>query len=477
MKRPSSNRAVVSYRSRATRHKTGDSVSRDVKITSYGALLKELHRRGLVYALLRDHPDKPGMRDLDLVIDLAQRQAFVACCEQNGFRLLKSGRSNPGKLVMLCWNEAGPQIIDVHERMIYQGYEYLNVKTVLARRRQEGQYYFLSYEDELLALLFHNILGKGEIQQKHRGRLEELLRLRLDEDYLAAHLREFGLQEILSRARKDFINLREDAKAVKRLRRAALRALRFKPASNAARRVRMFLFGFWEKWLGPRRGALIVFVGPDGCGKSSITSALRREFRSATITTDIVYLGPWGQYKLPFIKILNALHIKPYRPEDKAKYRNRKIELKTPGAFSRFWRDVKGRTFYLALAAELWFRYVVLVLPKLRRGRIVLADRYVYDILIGYKNRPMDYFNGIRQWICRTYPQPDLVVLLDAAPEIIHARKPQFNVPQLVDIRQRYQELGRTLDFHTLDTSVSVSTSLAFFRRHLMPKVLQSLKT
>ncbi|NUM74761.1 hypothetical protein HUU40_10405, partial [candidate division KSB1 bacterium] len=57
------------------------------------------------------------------------------------------------------------------------------------------------------------------------------------------------------------------------------------------------------------------------------------------------------------------------------------------------------------------------------------------------------------------------------------ARKPQFNVPQLVDIRQRYQELGRTLDFHTLDTSVSVSTSLAFFRRHLLPKVLQSLKT
>lgn len=443
---------------------------------AYAALLRDLEAAGVEYVLLRDHPDKLGMRDLDLLTAAAQRQEFLRCCGRHGFQLIKDGRGNPGKLVLLRWEESGPQILDVHERLIYQGYEYLHAATVLNRRRREGRYWFPSFEDEFLTLLLHNILGKGQIQPKHRRRLEELLLLRLDEAYLDGHLQAFGLRAASHEARRNFAKLADHPKAVQHLRRRMLRMLWFHPRQNAVRRLRLALAGVREKWFGPRRGALIVFLGPDGCGKSSITKALRAEFRSATLTTDIVYLGPWGQSRLPLHKILSLLNFKPYRPEDKARYQNREVEPATPGPITRAWRHFKGGIFYLALALELWYRYYAEVLPKLRRGRIVLADRYIYDVLIGYKNRPMDYFHGIREWMCRTYPRADLVILLDAPPEVIHARKPQFEVAQLHDIRQRYAAVGARYDFQPLDTSVSLETTLQAFRQNLLPAVLRVLK-
>ncbi|MDZ7265871.1 MAG: hypothetical protein ONB48_00870 [candidate division KSB1 bacterium] len=443
---------------------------------AYGALLRDVEAAGVEYAILRDHPDQAGMRDLDLLTAAGKRGEFLRCCSRHGFQLIKSGRNNPGKMVLLRWQESGPQILDVHERLIYQGYEYMQAATVLSRRRREGRYWFLSFEDEWLTLLWHNILGKGQIQPKHRRRLEELLLLRLDEAYLDSQLQAFGLRATGREARRNFTKLADNPKAVQHLRRRVLRTLWFHPWQNAVRRLHLALAGIHEKWFGPRRGALIVFLGPDGCGKSSLTKALRAELRSASLTADIVYLGPWGQSRLPLHKILSLLNFKPYRPEDKAKYHNRAVKPATPGPLTRAWRDLKGRIFYLALALELWYRYLAEVLPRLRRGRIVLADRYIYDVLIGYKNRPMNYFRGLREWLCRTYPRADLVILLDAPPEVIHARKPQFEVAQLQDIRQRYTAVGQRYGFHVLDTSVSLETTLQAFRQQILPALLHTLK-
>lgn len=471
---------MIATNTRSSARQTGSEPDADAAPSpgqnAYAALLRDLEAAGVEYVLLRDHPDKLGIRDLDLLTAAAQRQEFLRWCGHHGFQLIKDGRSNPGKLVLLRWQESGPQILDVHERLIYQGYEYLQAATVLNRRRREGRYWFPSYEDEFLTLLLHNILAKGQIQLKHRRRLEALLLLRLDETYLDGHLQAFGLRAAGHEARRNFAKLVDQPKTVQQMRRRMLRTLWFHPPQNAVRRLRLALASVWEKWFGPRRGALIVFLGPDGCGKSSITQALRAEFRSATLTTDIVYLGPWGQSRLPLHKILSLLNFKPYRPEDKARYQNRKVEFATPGLLTRAWRDFKGRIFYLALALELWYRYYAEVLPKLRRGRIVLADRYIYDVLVGYKNRPVDYFHGIREWMCRKYPRPDLVILLDAPPEVIHARKPQFQVAQLHDIRQRYAAVGARYDFHPLDTSVSLESTLQAFRQNLLPAVLRVLK-
>jgi thymidylate kinase len=444
--------------------------------TSYTPFLHDLTERGIGYVLLRDSPEAPELKDLDVLIDRSRRQDFLECGARHGFQLLKARRWNPGKMCLLHWDKSGSHLFDVHELLIYQGVEYLDAKTVLARRRRMGDYFVLSPEDELLHLLFHNVLAKGEIQNKHRKRLEELFRDRLDEEYLFSHLRRYGLDKIFIEARQDFFALAREPAEVEQLRSRTLRRLLFKRGMNLMRRLQVKWSKRLNRLIPLRRGALIVFLGPDGCGKSSLTDALRSEFCRASIRTETIHLSAWGQKALRLHKMVSHFNPKAHRLKDKALYKGQWERSENPGTLQLTRVYIKGLIIYLLLAIECWCCYFVFILPELRRGKIVLADRYVYDILVGYRNRPVHYLHGLRKWICKHYPRPDLTILLDAPPEVIYLRKPEFDVPQLADIRRRYQEVARAFGFQCLDTSVSIDATLDDFRQKFLPVVMQILR-
>jgi thymidylate kinase len=328
----------------------------------------------------------------------------------------------------------------------------------------------------LLTLLFHNLLGKGEIQAKHHAQLTSLLAQPLDENYLTQHAADYGLQRILSTVRQQFHELQQDGKLVRRLSRLSYQSLYRRRPAAWLRRWLLSSKARMQKWLGKRRGVLVVLLGPDGCGKSTLLQTLQRKLRAAALTTDTVYLGPWGQSVLPLQKILSRFHITPFRAEDKAFYSGKAAKRKIPQGLALWRQNFKAGLYYLAVAIELWFRYCKLVVPKLRQGKIVLADRYIYDLLVGYKSRPMDYFWGIRHWLCRHYPRPHLTVLLDAPPEVIHQRKPQLPISQLAEVRQAYADFRDAYDLKILDTSVSLEKTVADFEQHYLEHILAQIE-
>lgn len=446
-------------------------------MTIFPKLLQELTTQVIPYVLLRDRPDTPGIHDLDLLIDEAKTPEFLALCRRYEFRLIRNGSLNPGKLLLLRWRAGEkPLLLDVHQRLVIRGVEYLDAKRVLSRRQAEGGYFFPGQEDLFLTLLFHNLLGKNEIQTKHRRALAHLLAQRLDETYLAKHTKDFGLQEIVARVKDDFDLLQRDAKLARQLSKLSYRRLYRRRPANLWRRCRLTIKMTTQKWLGARRGVLIVLLGPDGCGKSTLLRMLRERLRAAALTTDTVYLGPSGQSLLPLQKFLSSLHITPYRAEDKAFYSGQTTQRLIPQGLNLWRQNLKAWFYYLAVAVELWFRYIKLVLPKLRQGRIVLADRYIYDLLVGYKSRPMDYHWNIRRWLCRIYPRPHLTLLLDAPPEVIHRRKPQLSVAQLAAVRTAYADFHETYAFKILDTSVSVEKTIADFEQNYLEQILMKIE-
>lgn len=445
-------------------------------MTIFTELLNDLNAGGIAYVLLRDRPDTPGMHDLDVLIAEKQSREFLVICRQHGFRLIRNGHLNPGKLLLLRWHTDGPLLLDVHQRLVVRGVEYLDARRVLARRQAENGYFFPGREDYLLTLLFHNLLGKGEIQTKHRAQLADLLAQPLDETYLAQHTADYGLQETWSRVRKEFAALERDPKLAQHLSAWSYRRLFQQRPGERLRRWSLSIKAVLQKWFGARRGMLIVLLGPDGCGKSTLLQILRQRLRAAALTTDTVYLGPWGQSVLPLQKILSYFHITPYRAEDKAFYSGKTAIRQTPQGFSRWQQNLKAWLYYAAVAIELWFRYFKMVLPKLRQGRIVLADRYIYDLLVGYKSRTMDYHWGIRHWLCRHYARPDLTLLLDAPPEIIHERKPQLSLAQLAEVRAAYAAFREAYGLKILDTSVSVEKTLADFEQQHLELILTQIE-
>jgi thymidylate kinase len=101
--------------------------------------------------------------------------------------------------------------------------------------------------------------------------------------------------------------------------------------------------------------------------------------------------------------------------------------------------------------------YQVTVRPALVRSTLVLFDRYLLDVLVD----PMRYRYGGHKWLIRVLwwlaPKPDLVILLDAPPEVLQSRKSEVSLEETVRQRTAYQELITGLsNGHVVDAALPV---------------------
>ena len=97
-------------------------------------------------------------------------------------------------------------------------------------------------------------------------------------------------------------------------------------------------------------------------------------------------------------------------------------------------------------AACYWFVYYTLgYLGRhldLMRSTLVLNDRHFVDVLVD----PRRYRYGGPMWlvrlIWRLIPKPDLIVLLDAPPDVLYARKGEGTPASLARRRAEYLQLA-----------------------------------
>ena len=83
------------------------------------------------------------------------------------------------------------------------------------------------------------------------------------------------------------------------------------------------------------------------------------------------------------------------------------------------------------------FGYRKNIAPALRAGKLVIADRYTYDIMLD----PTRFRLNLPKWILRvfvrTLPQPDIVLALVAKPETIVARKHELSIDEIIDYQKQ----------------------------------------
>lgn len=192
------------------------------------------------------------------------------------------------------------------------------------------------------------------------------------------------------------------------------------PGRFAGNRLNGFVERARRVW---RPGGLnVVLLGPDGAGKSSVVEALPPSLAPAFARSVC-----WG-FAPP---LLNRLLRRGGGPTDQ------------PHA-------LPPRSFVTSLArAAYWFvchtfGYVYLHLA-LARSTLVLNDRHFIDILVDIKR----YRYGGPLWllrlIWRLIPKPDLIILLDAPPEVLQARKQEVSFEETAEQRRAYLALVRPL--------------------------------
>jgi thymidylate kinase len=214
--------------------------------------------------------------------------------------------------------------------------------------------------------------------------------------------------------------------------------------ANARRQIRL--------WLEPN-GIFVVFLGPDGVGKSTLIKCLTQ------------LIGPAFRYDRVF-------HWRPMLlwPRE---HRHEATDPHGRPQHSTWWSI--GRLF--AHLLDYWLGYWLVIRPLVARSGLVIFDRYFYDLLVD----PNRYRYGGPMWAARFLrgfiPKPDLLFVLDASEDVVLSRKQEITAEEIRRQRRAYQRETNCFPFtRVIDTSgpmPEVSGKLAHYITNYLDRRFQ----
>jgi thymidylate kinase len=171
-------------------------------------------------------------------------------------------------------------------------------------------------------------------------------------------------------------------------------------------------------------GAWIAIMGPDGAGKSAVIQAIRQQFSSV-----------YSEVK--------CFHLRP-------KSLLRRKETNQP-VTDPHGRPARGHILSIAkvffFIADYWFGYLGTFAPAMMRSQLIVFDRYMYDLLVDSKRVRYGGPAWLLRFAARVIPHPDLVILLDASPEVLWSRKQEVPFEEIERQREEYLQVAGRLSF------------------------------
>lgn len=208
--------------------------------------------------------------------------------------------------------------------------------------------------------------------------------------------------------------------------------------------------------------ATIAFIGADGAGKTTITRRVLTQFPQRT---RYLYMGmspSSNKYALPTSRLFQYVKFKAFQKRTLASPEPRQETL---GKFLEANRNGDKRGKILATArllnrvAEECFRQAISWYYQ-ARGYTVIYDRhFLFDFAPRATNGERSPENRLTERLHRWFlnhvlPKPDLILFLDAPPEVLHARKGEATIEYLSRKREAYLRQGHSLPgFIRIDAS------------------------
>ncbi len=203
----------------------------------------------------------------------------------------------------------------------------------------------------------------------------------------------------------------------------------------------------------------VALIGPDGAGKSTVSRQLEREL---TLPVKSLYMGinfDCSKIALPTTRLISALRtVRGERPRWEGPPDPDRIALRPENVVKRLAAEFKSALRVTNLMAEEWFRQGIAWYYR-RRGQIVLFDRHYVLDYHGANSAPRSSRRPLAERIHslmlqRLYPRPDLVIYLDASPQVLHARKGEATIEWLQRRREEYLAMHNVVrHFITVDAS------------------------
>ena len=177
-------------------------------------------------------------------------------------------------------------------------------------------------------------------------------------------------------------------------------------------------------------GRFVVLVGPDGVGKTSVARALLDHYR-----------GPAAYFH--FLPPLDGRW--PAAPGP--------TSVAPPKARGR-GPAMLGWIRLVRNAVRCWLGYLKTVRPALKRGLLIVGDRWMYGYIVQPEAMKFHGPDLLARAVLRLLPRPHLIVNLTAPPRVIRGRKQELTLSQIEEELRAWASL-RVPNFKTLDATRS----------------------
>jgi thymidylate kinase len=175
----------------------------------------------------------------------------------------------------------------------------------------------------------------------------------------------------------------------------------------------------------------VAVVGLDGAGKTTIT---RRLVDGLPFETSYLYMGMNPASSNVALPTTRLVHARRGRGSDDPSLHSVAARRRSRGAA---WSTLR----LVNRMAEEVVRHLIARVHHLR-GRLVITDRDFFIDYAAAAKEPLGVLDRIHLWFLGTVlPKPDLVVWLDASPEVLYARKPEVPITYLERRRDRIAAL------------------------------------
>jgi thymidylate kinase/O-antigen/teichoic acid export membrane protein len=385
------------------------------------AIIDALDAADVRWCLLRGDPADTarGARDMDLLVERADHDRLAELLARSGFvRVPGYGRGRRSFHVGYDRHGRSWVYLDVISDLAYGPFAELETPVAagcLTRRTRSGQLPTLDSDDAFWVLVLHCIIEKQAVAPRHGDRLRSLVDAASDDGPMGSFVGSL-LPAPWTPGRIRAAVRVADWDRLLGLRATMLSRLRW---SDPVGIVRRSLLRAAQRALGYCRlifrpwGLSVAVLGPDGAGKTTLTTAIEAEFG---LPVRRVYMGMWGQADAGWVRRTPGLAI-----------------LVRPVIV---WRKTLAAWYHRA------------------RGRLVVFDRYTYDALLPPSGRLARMKRVYFWFLAHTAPAPDLVLLLDLSGTLLFARKGESDPVSLERDRVAFQSLaGRVRGFQIVDGS------------------------
>jgi thymidylate kinase len=373
-------------------------------------VLAALRREGLRWCVLRDGADLErlaGGGEVDLLVDPEHLRRFAELTRELGFVQLRAWGHAPHHFFVGFDAERGAWLkLDVVDALSY-GRPIRRLRTDLAdgclvRRHWREPAFLLSPEDELVTLLLHGALDKGEYSAGRRERMKQLCAQAADDARLSMLLERYWSPGMTGARLADLVRRDAWSELLAEGPAVAARLARERRLGTLVRGLRGRVLRRLNRWRGPGPGISVALLAPDGAGKSTLAARLAESWPLPVRT---IYMGL---------------------------YPARERAARLPGL-----------SFARRLARQ-WGRWVAARVHQ-ARGRLVIFDRHSYDALL-HPRAPLPWPKRWRRFVlARSCPSPDLVIVLDAPGKLLWSRKREHTPAALEQQRREYLRLAARL--------------------------------